>query len=324
LSRVEHKTHIARQDIEVWDGVERDFTRETSTGAEITVQKYGNEVDVLLAYGSGTDFTDAAISSAEDAITADSSNAWMVLTPGTWTISSDLTLTQGLRVPYGAILSIDSGKTLTINGPLDAGFYQIFSGSGTANVNQQRVNVVWYSTSGNGTSASKWVGGLTNAFSANAPDETNNYTYYCPSGHYEDTSTIELDGVGYYTIEGDGPYSTKFYYNQTDDTSLLKLKRNGATLTNVEVKKIGFYGSSTATGAAIEFEDASWLIFEDLWFKDWDADTVTNYAFWSKGKEYVTWKRIRTSSVRIITIGMIAISVLPMQIMAMEFMPMVM
>ena len=49
------------------------------------------------------------------------------------TVSTDETVptTMALRFLKGGSLSIDSGKTVTINGHLDSGLYQIFSGDGS-------------------------------------------------------------------------------------------------------------------------------------------------------------------------------------------------
>lgn len=46
---------------------------------------------------------------------------------GTYTLADDTTVTTDLDIPYGVIISIPTGKYLTINGTLRAGLYQIFS-----------------------------------------------------------------------------------------------------------------------------------------------------------------------------------------------------
>lgn len=125
------KSYIGAEDIELWDGITRTFTRATSTGGSLTLNKIGMVVDILNVYGSGTAYTDATLSAAISHI--GSNKAFLALTPGTWTISNNVTIPVNLPliVPAGAIISADSGKTLTINGDVKAGKYQIFSGSGT-------------------------------------------------------------------------------------------------------------------------------------------------------------------------------------------------
>ena len=55
---------------------------------------------------------------------------------GNWPIAADLTVPANLRLKFahGAVLTIPTGKTLTINGALEAGPYQIFSCTGTGKV----------------------------------------------------------------------------------------------------------------------------------------------------------------------------------------------
>jgi hypothetical protein len=48
-----------------------------------------------------------------------------------WRVASNTTLAHALTVPPGALLKPDAGVTLMLNGPLDAGDYQIFGGAGT-------------------------------------------------------------------------------------------------------------------------------------------------------------------------------------------------
>lgn len=70
------------------------------------------------------------------AITAiGSSKVTLVVPPGTWT-GDDLTIpaTMGLRVLKGATITVSDGATLTINGPLSAGPYQVFTCTGTGKV----------------------------------------------------------------------------------------------------------------------------------------------------------------------------------------------
>jgi hypothetical protein len=87
----------------------------------------------------------------QDALTAiGSTNATLHVPKGTYTIAADLTvpITLALRVEKGAEFSVAAGKTLTINGPLEAGAYQIFSGSGAVVIGG--VNLIHYAA---------WTGG---------------------------------------------------------------------------------------------------------------------------------------------------------------------
>jgi len=67
-------------------------------------------------------------------------------------VSTNLTVpaTITLDINHGAIFSVDAGKTLTVNGGVPAGAYQIFSGDGTVAFGNGAVKEVypqwWYST----------------------------------------------------------------------------------------------------------------------------------------------------------------------------------
>ena len=123
---------IAKEDVKYWDGSNPTFQRIDSTGGYQTLTPIGNYVDVLQVYGSTLSSRNAAtLISAIKSI--GSSECPIILSPGTWTIGEDFSIPSNItvKVPRGAILSIDSGITLTINGTIEAGLYQIFSGSGT-------------------------------------------------------------------------------------------------------------------------------------------------------------------------------------------------
>ncbi len=74
----------------------------------------------------------------QDAITAiGTTNKKILRIPaGAWAITSDLTIPANItvKVESGVVLNIATAKTLTINGSLDAGPYQIFSWTGSGKV----------------------------------------------------------------------------------------------------------------------------------------------------------------------------------------------
>jgi hypothetical protein len=57
----------------------------------------------------------------------------LYLSAGTYKLGTDITVPATFRLIFanGAMFSVDSGKTLTINGKIKAGTYQIFTGDGT-------------------------------------------------------------------------------------------------------------------------------------------------------------------------------------------------
>ena len=79
--------------------------------------------------------TYASLSAAVTAL--GSTQSTLKLLPGNYPVSSDLTIpaTVTIKPERGAIFAIATGKTLTINGPLDAGPWQIFSWTNSGAIN---------------------------------------------------------------------------------------------------------------------------------------------------------------------------------------------
>lgn len=125
------KDYIGSKDMKWWDGITRTFQRLTSTGGQLEQNKIGSIVDVLEVYGDGDTYTGVSIQAAVTAI--GSRAVTLLLQPGTWTISANLTIPANISIlcPQGATISVSTGITLTISGTIIAGSYQIFDGVGT-------------------------------------------------------------------------------------------------------------------------------------------------------------------------------------------------
>lgn len=84
----------------------------------------------ITEYGAVGDGTTDDHEAFEDAVAA---LTHIVIPSGTWRIGDDVTIpaTVTLEVRQGGIMTVDSGVTLTINGPVIAGNYQISGGVGT-------------------------------------------------------------------------------------------------------------------------------------------------------------------------------------------------
>lgn len=118
-----------------------EFVYKPSTGAR--------GADEKSTFDAGMDRVDARLAkeiwigdpnygnTLQDAKTAIGANQLILRVPaGTHNISASLTIPANitLKLERGAILSIDTTKTLTLNGGLEAGLYQIFSCTGTGKV----------------------------------------------------------------------------------------------------------------------------------------------------------------------------------------------
>jgi len=137
---------ITRDDVAHWDGVTRTSSRVDATGGTQTGLNFGDSVDILQVFGSGTSRSVATINTAIARLGG--ANATFLFSTGTWIIDADLTIPANVTiyVPFATTISIDSGKTLTINGHVEAGQYQIFSGSGTAAGfgNNSSITPIWW------------------------------------------------------------------------------------------------------------------------------------------------------------------------------------
>lgn len=105
------KGGLGEQDIHRWDGTAADktFTRAGSTGGTLTLNSFGDEVDVLISYGGGVAYTQAAIASALTAI-GTTNRVTLLLRPGAWAISTPIT------IPANVTLRMAEGATFTYSG----------------------------------------------------------------------------------------------------------------------------------------------------------------------------------------------------------------
>ena len=92
---------------------------DAATTNEIDASDYGTEI--------GGNALSLAITSASG------SDRTVFLTPGNWPIPDNLTIPSNINLKpiFGAYTTIAAGKTLTINGTIDAPLYNIFRGPGT-------------------------------------------------------------------------------------------------------------------------------------------------------------------------------------------------
>lgn len=125
------KDNIGKEDIRQFGGNNRTFTRRNSAGALLTLHSLGNVVDVLQAYGDGT--TPAQVDLSDAIVGANGNEVAFELAPGTWPITSDLTIPSTVTIILlrGATFSVSAGVTLTLSGPVIAQESTWYSGAGT-------------------------------------------------------------------------------------------------------------------------------------------------------------------------------------------------
>jgi len=149
----------------------------------------------------------------KNALTKFSSTGGTIIVVDEITVDEDITIPENVHVGVlkSGLFNISSGKTLTINGPFEAGLYQVFSGDGTITFSNSSVNeiqAIWYKTGGSGTSSDPYIGNFQNAL-----DTGRNVTF--GEGYYKFISTGYQ--YPYQTVRGQGKEKT---YIVSEDTSL--------------------------------------------------------------------------------------------------------
>lgn len=205
----QRKRKIAKEDIHIWDGKNETFPAKSATGRPITANSLDwVGVDVETLYGSRTN---TAIQQALDAV-GSTNEAILFLSPGTWTISANVTLTSNiyLQIAPGATITVSSG-TFTIYSPenvLASPRQTIFSGT-VAFTSGGTVYPDWWGADSTGAS---------DAYTAIAAAVTSLTTNSLGGIVHLNYGTYRIDtSVTYYTnandakgiiFEGEGPNNT--------------------------------------------------------------------------------------------------------------------
>ena len=166
-----------------------------------------------LDYGSA--YTDATL---QLAITDISTNHWTLLVNrGTWVIDANLTFAANTRLKFeeGAVFDID-GATVTINGDVDAGNYQIIDRdpNSTVNINNQKVIPQWFGAKGDG--------------STDDSEAIRNTITATPTG-----GTLDFPNTGLAYIVDEEFYITKKMTVTGDNYSEIKLKDSSGLFNDI-------------------------------------------------------------------------------------------
>ena len=227
------KDLLGKQDMKLFDRTGTNtFTRSSSTGATLTLNKIGTEVDVLQVYGGGARYTDATLSAA---ITAVGSNVvTFKLAPGNWAINSNITMPANatMEIPSGAVLVVAYGSKITINGPIQAGHWKIFTDNNTnfdgvsLGSPVKVANPEWFGAVGDGgTSDTNAFKSLMRAVAANGIpiDFSPGKTYLTGEISYSHNnlvingngSTWKTTASSYTLCNGTADFTSLTYYNLT-------------------------------------------------------------------------------------------------------------
>jgi hypothetical protein len=127
--------------------------------AETRMLEHLSEV-LVPAESLGTALTDATIGAALSLI--GSSRRTLLIGPGAWTIANNLTIPANVRFVRApdATITINSARTLTLNGPYELHGTGGFAGAGGVRINYtgRPIPVAEIATGGAGTQVSPWTG----------------------------------------------------------------------------------------------------------------------------------------------------------------------
>ncbi|MFC1712128.1 glycosyl hydrolase family 28-related protein [Candidatus Poribacteria bacterium] len=180
-------------------------------------------ITTVLDYGVTGDGVVDDASAIQSAIDATDDNI-VLLPAGTYRIGSDVTVPVDVTLWLIGKLSVDAGVTVTINGKVEAGLHQIFSGGGTVTLGAgscEHVVPQWWGAVGDDSTDCH------DAIEAAITGATNIGKVYLPPGTYRITAPIDNFPVGWsYSqtnapiVEGAGRVYTVIKYIGTSDYAI--------------------------------------------------------------------------------------------------------
>ncbi len=247
-------------------------------------------------------------SSFSSAITSIGATKTTLLIPEEQVVSADVTVpsTMELMFTRNGSLSIDTGKTVTINGPLDAGLHQIVSGSGSVSFGggvgvYKEVYPQWWgaladNSNDDTTAIQAAVDALrgTNLGIGNEVASETGGVVYFPSGRYKISAVLDIvEGV---TLKGAGMFASTIYQSATDGSHAVKFKNSGRSASEFfgGIHDMWILGNSSS-GDGIRLENASgsqfgYAVFKNLFISEHGGDGIYIEQYSVGG----TWENIYT------------------------------
>ena len=199
------------------------------------------------------------------AISSIGSSTITLLINSVQTVSATVTIPSTLTLWFIGTgqLSINSGVTVTINGPVQAPLKQIFSGASTSPVKfgpgaVRRIHVQWFGAMRDGTLATQTSADFNNAFKS-LPSYTSAITdvgaiggtiVHASNGQYAINDPIIIgthnNQVIQYCLEGDGEYATYLIWTGGNTNDIIQIGRPDlGNLHGVVVRKLTLLNSAT-------------------------------------------------------------------------------
>ena len=155
-------------------------------------------VNIADQNGHGDNVFDDSIPLQAAAAQVASGGGVLFIPTGTFRIAQNTTIPSNVTLAMmpGAKFSIDSGKTLTINGKLDAGLNQIFTGSGSVTFNAlvSEIYPQWWGATGDGTTDDTTAINKAIAAANRTTLATYGVTIFFPAGDYNTTAQLTTPG----------------------------------------------------------------------------------------------------------------------------------
>lgn len=201
-----------------------------------------------------------AISNADDNV--------VFFPSGTYRVSNNITVPSNVKLWFanGAKLDIDSGEVVAINGKLDSGPHQIFSGLGTVSIAKGACEYLmpqWWGAAGNGINDD--TSAIQKAINTAAGEVG---CVYIPSGTYKITDTLVI-GQGTHLF-GAGKTATEILASGGIDAIKVAVTVSGFIYEGTKISNLRIYSDTTPiTGTAIEVYGERSCDIENVWIGAW-------------------------------------------------------
>ena len=242
------------------------------TSADVTVWTVDN-----ITAESGGDIARVEIGDYSDDLTTAIST--IGATETSLVINKQVTLTASDTVPdnitleftRGGSFTAGSAYTLTVNGPIVVGEWQIIDSSNITLAGSPDIPFV----------IPQWWGADTAAFQAALTFAvTNGYELFLPPGSYTLTSGMTtIDGCQGLTIRGCGPEVSSIVFG--GDLNMFTFTGDAQFSRNITFKDFSITNPSrTYSGNAFDLEKCSKFTFENIEFRDTKGKVITATSFW--------------------------------------------
>lgn len=226
-------------------------------------QVYSATFDSISNYSNDLATAVSAIGSAKRSLVIDSEI----------TVSGNVTVPTTINLMFlrEGMITVSAGVTLTINGPLYGGLWQLFDGTGTVTIGGKHNSTVypqWWGAVADGSNDD--TDAINSALTAAGEGQTSTVTpshLHFPAGNYKITSTITIDGTRGLTITGDDNYRSYILNSQTDGSAAMEIGLTTACYM-INMKDLCFRGNEAYTdGNGLSVKSTYWSRFENLFFQ---------------------------------------------------------